>query len=57
MQTNTTRADLVNLIEQRKKEIAKAGPLHKRDLTKNLHRLERQLKEYDRNRKEAGFNE
>lgn len=57
MQTDTTRADLVNLIEQRKKEIAKAGPIHKRDLTKNLHRLERQLKEYDRNRKEAGFNE
>lgn len=57
MLTNYTRTQLVDLIAQRKNEIAKAGPLHKRDLTKNLHRLERQLKEYDRNRKEAGFNE
>lgn len=57
MPINTARADLVNLIAQRKNEIAKAGPIHKRDLTKNLHRLERKLKEYDRNRKEAGFYE
>ena len=57
MPNNYTRTQLVDLIAQRKNEIAKAGPLHKRDLTKNLHRLERQLKEYDRNRKEAGFYE
>ncbi len=57
MMTNCTRSQLVDLIVQRKNEIAKAGPLHKRDLAKNLHRLERQLKEYDRNRKEAGLYE
>lgn len=43
-----TRSELVSLIAQRKREIQTAGTIHKRDLTKNLHRLQKQLQEYDR---------
>lgn len=47
------RDALILLIEQRRLEIKRAGALHKRDLLKNLHRLERELRDYDRFRKEA----
>lgn len=51
---NPGREELVALIEQRKKEIAVAGELHKRDLIKNLHRLQNDLRQYDKFMREAG---
>lgn len=43
-----SRNELIALIAQRKREISMAGTIHKRDLTKNLHRLQKQLRDYDR---------
>lgn len=51
---NPGREELIALIEQRKKEIAVAGELHKRDLIKNLHRLQNDLRQYDKFMREAG---
>lgn len=51
---NPGREELVALIEQRKKQIDVAGELHKRDLIKNLHRLQKDLRQYDRFMREAG---
>lgn len=42
------RQELVDLIQQRKEELKKAGPIHARDLSKNIRRLERELFDFDR---------
>ena len=43
-----TRGEVVEKIRQRKEEAKKAGPMHRRDLIKNIKRLERDLMDYDR---------
>ncbi len=43
-----TRDQLIRKIEQTKEEIRSAGPVHKRDLGKHLHRMQVQLARYDR---------
>lgn len=43
-----TRDELVMLIRARKEEAARSKPKHKRDIHKNIKRLERELRDYDR---------
>jgi len=53
-----SREELVERIEEIKRAMMFAGPVHYRDLRKHLHRLTAQLKQYDRfqaaARREAG---
>lgn len=48
-----TRDELAEKIRQRKEEAKTAGTIHYRDLMKNIKRLERELKTYDRYQAEA----
>lgn len=48
MAQNMTRDQLIRKIEQTQEEIRSAGPVHKRDLGKHLHRMRVQLARYDR---------
>jgi len=48
-----TREELVALIDQRRSEMTSAGRFHRRDLAKNIKRLERELRDYDRYHREA----
>ena len=58
MSGNMNREELVEKIEDIKRAMMFAGPVHYRDLRKHLHRLTAQLKQYDRlqadARREAG---
>ena len=42
------RSELVEKIIAAKAELKKAGPIHRRDLTKHIRRMERELRDYDR---------
>lgn len=48
-----TREEMSTAIARRKQEIKTAGPVHKRDLMKNIRRLQRELRDYDRFQAEA----
>ena len=41
------RQEWVERIEALKKEYETAGPVHKRDLSRQIHRMEKELKYYD----------
>ena len=43
-----TREELAATIIMRRKELKSAGPVHKKDLVKNIRKLERELRDYDR---------
>ena len=43
-----TRDQLMDKIEQTKREIKSAGPVHRRDLRKHLKRMLAQVAQYDR---------
>lgn len=45
------REELAEAIAQKRKEAQTAGKVHKRDLLKNVHRMEVELARYDRYRK------
>lgn len=47
------RKELVAKIQSAKKELKTAGTIHKRDLTKHIHRMEKELWMYDRYHKTA----
>lgn len=46
------REEHVNKIRAAQAELAKAGPIHRRDLRRHLRRLQSELRAYDRYRKE-----
>jgi hypothetical protein len=48
-----TRDEIAEKIRQRRTEAMKAGPIHRRDLIKNILRLQRELRDYDRFQAEA----
>ena len=48
-----TRDEIVEKIHQRRTEAMKSGPIHRRDLMKNIRRLQRELRDYDRFQAEA----
>ena len=48
-----SRTDLIARIAAARAELKKSGPIHKRDLTKHIHRMERELRDYDRFQAEA----
>ena len=48
-----TRDELVEEIRKKKKEAEQAGTIHRRDLWKNIKRMERELRDYDRFQAEA----
>lgn len=48
-----TRDELVEEIRKKKKEAEHAGIIHGRDLWKNVKRMERELRDYDRFQAEA----
>ena len=43
-----TRKELITRIELAKAELPEAGPIHSKDLRKHIHRLEVDLRRYDR---------
>lgn len=43
-----TRDEYIQKIDKAKAELQTAGPIHKRDLTRYIHRLEKELRIYDR---------
>ncbi len=43
-----TRKDYLQKIEKAKAELQTAGPIHRRDLTRYIQRLEKELRIYDR---------
>ena len=47
------REQLAERIRSVKREMQTAGPIHKRDLEKHLHRMQVAARRYDRYRKEA----
>lgn len=49
-----TRNELVEEIRKKKEEAKRSGPIHRRDLWKHIHRMERELLDYDRFQEEAG---
>ena len=48
------REELVAKIAAAKEELEQAGTIHRRDLTKHIRRMERELRDYDRFQSEAG---
>ena len=48
----TPREKLLQRIENAQDEIRRAGPLHRRDMQRHLRRLLRDLRDYDRFRRE-----
>lgn len=48
-----TREDLVARIDAAKEDLEQAGTIHRRDLTKYIRRMERELRDYDRFQSEA----
>ena len=42
------REILVQKLAQAKADLKTAGPIHRRDLQKYIHRMERELRDYDR---------
>ena len=48
-----TRDELVARIAAAKEELEQAGSIHRRDLTKHIRRMERELHGYDRFQREA----
>lgn len=53
MAKQMTRDQLVERIEMTKQAIMFAGPIHRRDLQKHLHRMQAELAQYDRFQAEA----
>ena len=49
-----TRDELAELIKKRKTELKTAGVIHRKDLGKNIRRLERELRDYDRFKERTG---
>lgn len=47
------REAVVNRIANLREEAQRSKPLHKRDILKCVHKLEKELKQYDRFRREA----
>ena len=47
------REELVAKIAAAKEELEQAGTIHRRDLTKHIRRMERELRDYDRFQSEA----
>ena len=47
------RKELVAKIAAAKEELEQAGTIHRRDLTKHIRRMERELHDYDRFQSEA----
>lgn len=47
------RDELIARIATAKEELEHAGALHRRDLTKYIRRMERELRDYDRFQREA----
>ena len=43
-----TRDEHIQKIAKAKAELEAAGPIHRRDLTRYIHRLEKELRIYDR---------
>lgn len=43
-----TRDEHIQKIAKAKSELETAGPIHRRDLTRYIHRLEKELQIYDR---------
>lgn len=54
MNEMTQRDIHLQKIANAKKELSSCGPIHRRDLKKYIHRLYRELKEYDRYHKGGG---
>ena len=48
-----TRSELVEEIRKKREEAKRTGPIHRRDLWKHIHRMERELRNYDRFQEEA----
>ena len=48
-----TREEMVREISLSKQALMRAGPVHFRDLQKHIHRMEVQLKQYDRYQRDA----
>lgn len=48
-----TRSELVEEIRKKMEEAKRSGPIHRRDLWKHIHRMERELRDYDRFQAEA----
>ena len=48
-----TREELTEKIRKRKQEAKTAGQVHRRDLFRNIKRMERELRDYDRFQAEA----
>ena len=48
-----TREELEEKIMQAKEEMKTAGPVHRRDLRKHMKRMQDELRQYDRYRREA----
>lgn len=44
----TQREALVQKIAQAKQDLKTAGVIHRRDLKKHIHRMERELRDYDK---------
>lgn len=44
---------MVDKVKAAKAELPLAGPMHRRDLVKHIHRMERQIAMYDRYRGDA----
>ena len=42
-----TRSELVQAIIAAEEQLPKAGEIHRRDLLKHIHRMEKELKAYD----------
>ena len=42
------REEYVAKLNAARQELITAGPIHRRDLTKHIRRMERELREYDR---------
>lgn len=53
MAKQMNREQMAQKIMQTKHEIRTAGPIHKRDLQKHLHRMQAELAQYDRFQAEA----
>ena len=47
------RQQIIERIRQEKAEAQKAGKYHKRDLYKHIKRMERELRDYDRFKRES----
>lgn len=51
----TPREELIQKLKAAKAELSTAGLIHQRDLRKYIHRLKRELHDYNRFQREAGF--